>query len=126
MLAGCIVNTDLFDQILGVGQFPVVQVQVPLRGRNVGVPQQSPGVFDPLRPADLRPAFVAGQVQNQIPRKTGHVPEPGIRPAEIRNAPRFPDRGQENWPGWTFPDGLREQLPQLPALCGQDGYVALA
>jgi len=32
----------LLDQIPGVSQFPVVELHVPLDGRNVGVPQQSP------------------------------------------------------------------------------------
>jgi hypothetical protein len=72
------------------------------------VAQQPAGIFDPLLPAVLRPAFVAGEVQHQIPRKTGQVPEPGIRPAEIRDAPCLAGRGEENRPGLTFPDGLRE------------------
>ena len=43
-------KTSLFHQILGVGQFPVVEMHVPLRGRNMGVPEQPAGEFDSLRP----------------------------------------------------------------------------
>ena len=71
--------TILFDQILRVCQFAVIKVHVALRRRDVGVPQQPTGVFDPLLAADFRPAFVPGQVQHQIPGQASQVAEPGMR-----------------------------------------------
>jgi hypothetical protein len=50
------------------------------------------------------------KVQHQIPWQTGQVPEAGIRPAEIRDAPRLAGRGQEDRPGLTLPDGLRQRF----------------
>ena len=47
--------------------------------------------------------------------RASQVPQPRIRPAEIRDAPRFPDRGQEDRPGLTFPDGLRQKIAQISA-----------
>jgi hypothetical protein len=61
-------------QILRVRKLAVVEVHVPLRGRDIGVAQQPAGVFDSLLSADSRPAFMAGQVQHQISRQTGQVP----------------------------------------------------
>ena len=69
----------LFHEILRLRKLAVVQVHVPLRGRDVGVARQSPGEFDSLLPADLRAAFVAGQIQHQIPRQAGQVPQPEIQ-----------------------------------------------
>src|SRR5712691_5216336 len=63
-LSACIVNTDpLFYQILRVRNLPLVEMQVPLGGRDIRVPQKPPGVFNPLLAADLRPAFMPGQIQ---------------------------------------------------------------
>jgi hypothetical protein len=90
------VNTGLFHQVLRVGQLPVIEVHVALRRRDIRVPQQAAGVFDPLLPADLRPAFVPGQVQDQVFRQPGLIPQPGIRPAEIRDGPLPPRRRQED------------------------------
>ena len=58
------------------------------------MPQQATGVFDPLLPADLRPAFVTRKIQHQIPRQARQIAEAGIRAAEIRDSPRFPGRRQ--------------------------------
>ena len=118
-------NTRLFYQILGVCQLLVVQVHIPLRGRNVGMSQQTPSVLDSFLPANLRPALVAGEIQHQVLRQTGQIPKPGIRPAEVGDAPRFPGRGQENRPGLAFPDGLREQLAELPANRNAPGLSGL-
>ena len=52
----------LFHQVLCVRKLAIVEVHVALRRRNVGVPEQAAGVFDPLFAADFGPAFVAGQI----------------------------------------------------------------
>ena len=56
----------LFYQILRVGQLPVVEVHVPLRSRDIRVPQQSPGGLDSLLPTDLRTAFVVTAIGHPI------------------------------------------------------------
>jgi hypothetical protein len=86
---------DSLHEILRIRKLAFVEVHVPLSGRDIGVAQQSPGVFDSLLTADLRPAFVPGQVQNQIARQPRCVPQPGIRSAEIGNRPRLPGRREE-------------------------------
>jgi hypothetical protein len=45
---------------LRLGKLLVVEVHVALRRRDIRVPQQPAGVFDPFLSADFRPAFVAG------------------------------------------------------------------
>jgi hypothetical protein len=37
---------------------------------------------------------MAGEIQHQIPRQSGHVPESRIRPAQVQDGPRLPGRGQ--------------------------------
>jgi len=100
-------------------------MQVPLGSRDVRVPQQSAGVLDPLLPANLRPAFVAGEVQHQIARKAGQVPEAGIRPAEVRDAPRLPRRGQEDRTFGAGPDCLIEQVAEFPTNRDAPGLLGL-
>jgi hypothetical protein len=90
------VNTRLY-QILSVGQFPVVEVQVSLGGTDVRVPQQSPDVLDSLLAADFRAALVPGQIQHEIAGQTRQIAQPGIRPAEIRHAPCLAGRGQDDF-----------------------------
>src|SRR5262245_7194972 len=43
----------LLDKILGVSQFTVIEAHIPLRGRDVCVPEQPTGEFNPLFPADF-------------------------------------------------------------------------
>src|SRR5690349_12464025 len=68
-------------------QFAIVQVHVALRRRDVCVPQQPASVFNPLQPADSRPAFVAGQIQHEIARELSNVAMSAIRATEILDAP---------------------------------------
>jgi len=90
------------------------------------VPQQSPGVLDSLFPADFRPALVTCEVQDQIPRQSGQIPQPGVRPAEIRDGPRFPGGGKEDWTGLTVPNCLTDQFPELLADGDATGLSGLA
>src|SRR5712664_870371 len=108
-------DTGLFYEILRVRQFPVVQMHVPLGRRDVRTSQQVPGVLDSLLTAKLRPAFVAGEVQYQSPRQTGHVTQPRIRPAEVGDLPRLARRRQEHRAFRPLPDCLVQQLAELPA-----------
>jgi hypothetical protein len=79
------------------------------------VAQQSADLLDPLFPADFRPALVPRQVQDQIAGQPGQIPQPGIRPAQIRNRPRLPSRKQEDRPGLSVADGLTDQFFRLVA-----------
>jgi hypothetical protein len=62
----------LFHQILRVRKFAFVEVQVPLCSRDVGVPEQPAGVFDPLLPADFRGRQLA-VVSGQLLRRAGRI-----------------------------------------------------
>src|SRR5262245_8894212 len=77
----------LLDQILRVSQFLVVEVHVPLSRADVRVPQQPAGVFDALLTANLRTAFVPGQVEHQIFGQPCIVSQPSVRSAEVLDAP---------------------------------------
>src|SRR6266550_4240788 len=57
-------------------------MHVPLGRRDVRMAEQPAGVLDALLPANLRAAFVAGQIQHQIPWQTGHVAEPRLKTAD--------------------------------------------
>ena len=101
------------DEISRVGQFPVVEVHVPLRRADVGVAQQPPGIFDSLLPAGFRSALVARQIQNQIPWQAGVLSKAGVRPTEVGNAPALADWGQEHRAVRAVADGRVEETAIL-------------
>ncbi len=93
--SACARNRWLFYQILCLRKLAVVQVHVPLRGTDVCVAQQAAGEFDPLLPADLRPAFVSGQVQDQIPWQASFVA--GVLPFGLDQYPLVPIAATIAW-----------------------------
>jgi len=93
----------LLNQILRVRKFAVVQVHVALGRRDVRVSEQTAGELDPLLPADLRSAIVAGEVEDQIAGQAGFVAQSRIRPAEVCDPPCVPRRRQEDRPSMRGP-----------------------
>jgi len=70
----------------------------PPRGRIAEKSALRSGHRTPWMPADLRPAFVPGQVQHQVAGQPGFVPQSRIRPAEVRDPPRLPGWREEDRP----------------------------
>ena len=101
-------------------------MHVPLGRRDIGVPQHATGELDPLLSANLRPALVPGQIQHQVPRQAGQVPQPGVRPAEIGDPSRFPSRGEKDRFLRSRADRLIEQPPELSADRDSSGLPCLA
>ena len=89
-------------------------MHVALRRLDVGVGKETTGIFDPLLAANLRPALMPRQVRHEIPRQPCQIPQPGVRPTEIRNGPCLPGRGEDR-PGLTITNRQADQIAELLA-----------